>query len=255
VIPLRDDVPSRTIPVVNYGLIALNVLFFLGELGLGADLERLFFGAAVIPVLYTGADHVFEGRDLIATVLDSELRTRVLLSMFLHGGWAHLLGNMLYLWIFGDNVEDRCGHFKYLAFYLLCGYAATWGHIWSDPRSRIPSIGASGAIAGVLGAYISLYPRARVVTLLPLGFFFPLIQVPAVFFLGFWFLQQFLFGLVDSGAPGVGGGVAWWAHVCGFVAGLALVWVFQSRKRRPAIRRDLWWEDYAGERPARRRGF
>lgn len=254
-IPLRDDVPARSVPFVNYGLIVLNVLFFIGELGMGADLDRFFFRAAVIPALYTGSDLAFEGRDLAATLLDGELRTRVLLSMFLHGGWAHLLGNMLYLWIFGDNVEDRCGHFKYLVFYLACGYAATWGHIWSDPSSRIPSIGASGAIAGVLGAYLSLYPHARVVTLLPLGFFVQLIQVPAVLFLGFWFVQQFLFGLADIGSPSAGGGVAWWAHIGGFVAGLALVWVFQSPKRRPAAR-HVWWEDhYRDGRPVRRRGW
>jgi rhomboid family protein len=241
-IPLRDDVPSRTFPFVNYGLIAINAVFFMLELGMGADLERFVMRATVIPALFSGPDRIFEARDVAYSLIDSELRTRVLLSMFLHGGWAHLLGNMLYLWIFGDNVEDRCGHVKYLIFYLLCGYAATLAHIWADPRSRIPSLGASGAIAGVLGAYIVLYPHARVVTLLPLGLFTQLVQLPAVFFLGFWFLQQFLLGVAESGAPrNSGGGVAWWAHIGGFVAGLVLVWFFQRTKRKPRSR-DEWWD-------------
>ena len=249
-IPLRDDIPSRTTPYVNYTLIALNVLFFLVELGMGADLEPFVRRAAVVPAAFTGPDRVFEAGDLALSLLDPGLRTRVLLSMFLHGGWMHLLGNMMFLWIFGDNVEDRCGHLKYVIFYLSCGYAATWGHIWSDPASRLPSLGASGAIAGVLGAYLFLYPHARVITLLPLGFFSQIIQVPAVFFLGFWFLQQFFFGVVEfSGEPG-GGGVAWWAHIGGFVAGLALVKLFARPERPlPQPARDLWWDD---RYPARR---
>jgi len=249
-IPLRDDVPARTTPYVNYALIGLNALFFVYELGLGANLERMFYRAAVIPLAYTGADGVFQARDLVLSVVDTELRSRILISMFLHGGWAHFLGNMLYLYIFGDNVEDRTGHFRYLFFYLLCGYMASIAHIWSDPTSRVPSIGASGAIAGVLGAYVTLYPQARVVTFLPLGFFSQLIQVPAIFFLGFWFLQNFIFGAASLAGPrGSGGGVAWWAHIGGFVAGAALIWLFQNRKRRPP-RRDAWWEDrYAGRNP------
>ena len=250
-IPLRDDVPSRTVPFVNYGLIVLNAIFFLSELGLGEDLGRLFQRATVIPALFSGGDRFFDAREVAASFVVADLRTRVLLSMFLHGGWLHLIGNMLYLWIFGDNVEDRCGHVKYLVFYLLCGYAATLAHIWADPGSRIPSIGASGAIAGVLGAYMTLYPRARVVTLLPLGFFSQLVQLPAVFFLGFWFVQQFFFGVAEMGGPrSSGGGVAWWAHIGGFVAGLVLVWVFQSAKRKPPAR-DQWWEGQYGSRRPR----
>jgi len=249
VIPLRDDVPSRTFPIVNYCLIALNVALFLAELGMGDHVERFFMRATVIPALFSGPDRVFEARDVVASFVDGDLRTRALLSMFLHGGIAHLLGNMLYLWIFGDNVEDRCGHFRYLVFYLLCGYIATLAHVAADPRSRVPSLGASGAIAGVLGAYITLFPHARVVTLLPLGFLTQLVQLPAFFFLGFWFLQQFLLGLVESGAPrGGGGGVAWWAHIGGFVAGLVLVWVFRSYKRRPAARDEWWGNSYRGRR-------
>ena len=156
--------------------------------------------------------------------------------MFLHGGWAHLLGNMLYLWIFGDNVEDRLGHFRYLVFYLLCGWTASYAHIWSQPASSVPSIGASGAIAGVLGAYITLYPRARVVTLLPLGLFSQLVRLPAAVFLGLWFVQQFLLGAFDLAGPeGKGGGVAWWAHIGGFAAGFVLVRLFRKRGRRARI--------------------
>ncbi len=241
-IPLRDDVPSRTVPFVNLGLIALNALAFVFELLLGENLEGLFYGAAVVPALYTGRDGALGPLEILFTTLAPSLGLRVLVSMFLHGGWLHVLGNMLYLWIFGDNVEDRLGHGRYLAFYLLCGWAATYGHIWASPNSTLPSIGASGAIAGVLGAYLMLYPQARVVMLLPLGFLSQLVQVPALLFLGFWFLQQFLFGTFSLGSPDAGGGVAWWAHIGGFVAGLALVHVFAQKRRRPSAR-DAWWDD------------
>jgi rhomboid family protein len=244
VIPLKDDVPSRTFPFVNIGLIVLNALLFLLELGMGENLEGFLYQAAVVPALYTGRHHSLGPLEILLGSLSPDLGLRVLLSLFLHGGWIHLLGNMLYLWIFGDNVEDRMGHGRYLVFYLLCGWAATFAHIWAAPASRLPSIGASGAIAGVLGAYVSLYPRARVVTIVPLGFFFPLVQVPAFFFLGFWFLQQFLSGTLSLAAPGVeAGGVAWWAHIGGFAAGFALVALFQRPRRRPAARDD-WWDEW-----------
>jgi len=251
VIPLRDDVPSRTTPYVNYTLIALNVAFFALELGIGAGLEPFVFRAAVVPAAFSGPDHVFAANDLARSLLDGGLRSRLLVSMFLHGGWMHLIGNMMFLWIFGDNVEDRCGHFRYVVFYLACGTAATWGHIWSDPASRVPSLGASGAIAGVLGAYLLLYPHARVVTLLPLGFFSQIVQVPAVFFLGFWFLQQFFFGVAEFTADAGGGGVAWWAHIGGFVAGLALVKLLARPERPRPSDRDAWWSDRYPRRPVR----
>jgi len=241
VIPLRDDVPSRTVPFVNVGLIAVNALAWLMELGLGADLQRFFYQAAVVPELYTGRDGSFGVVDMIAGGFHPDLGLRVLFSMFLHGGWMHFLGNMLYLWIFGDNVEDRMGHLRYLAFYLLCGWVAAYAHIWAEPLSRMPSIGASGAIAGVLGAYMILYPSARVVALIPLGFFFPLVQIPALFFLAFWFIQQFFAGAMSLAAQTAQtGGTAWWAHIGGFVAGLLLVGLFQNPRRRPP-RRDTWW--------------
>jgi membrane associated rhomboid family serine protease len=231
VIPLRTDVPSRTFPIVNYALIALNVLAFALELGMGQNLDGFFQEAAVIPALYTGGDHQLSLIDVVTTSLQPALGLRLLLSMFLHGGFLHILGNMLYLWIFGGNVEDRMGHLRYLVFYLLCGWSASYAHIWADAGSRVPSIGASGAIAGVLGAYLFLYPRARVVTLIPLGFFTELVRIPAFLVLGFWFLQQFLAGTLSlSARTAQTGGVAWWAHIGGFVTGLLLVGLFQRRR-------------------------
>src|SRR5262249_35471219 len=157
--------------------------------------------------------------DVVRTLVDPAYSSRVVTGIFLHGGWGHLLGNMLYLWIFGDNVEDRVGHLRYVFFYLLCGFAATYLHVALAPRSGMPAIGASGAIAGVLGAYFVLYPRARVVVALPppLLFFFPLLQVPAVVMLGLWFLEQFLWAVASLGvASSQAGGIAFWAHVGGF---------------------------------------
>ena len=250
-IPIRDDVPSRTFPIVNIGLIVVNVLFFILELGMGERLQGFLFQAAVIPALYTGPDRSLGPLEPLLTSVSPDLGGRIALSMFLHGGWAHLLGNMLYLWIFGDNVEDRLGHLRYLFFYFACGWVASYAHIWSEPASRMPSIGASGAIAGVLGAYITLYPRARVVAVLPPFLFFPLFQLPAFLVLGFWFLQQFLAGTLSLAVrTAETGGVAWWAHIGGFAAGVALVFLLQKRERRPPAR-DTWWE----ERRVSRRGF
>jgi membrane associated rhomboid family serine protease len=166
----------------------------------------------------------------------------VLTSMFLHGGLMHVAGNMLYLWIFGDNVEDRMGHGRYLVFYLLCGIAAALAQTISVPDSVIPMVGASGAIAGVMGAYFVLYPRSRIVTLIPIFFFFRIVEVPAIFFLGIWFLMQFISGVStigSTGAGGLAGGIAVWAHVAGFVAGVSGVIVF----RRPERQRVEWWHD------------
>ena len=252
-IPLRDDVPSRSYPVVNLALIGLNAVAFLWELGLGPGLEKALHHVAVVPVLFTGGGP-FGLLHVMGSALDPSLAFRVFFSMFLHGGFAHLLGNMLYLWIFGDNVEDRMGHGRYLVFYLLCGWFATYAHVLSDPGSRMPSIGASGAIAGVLGAYFVLYPRARVVVAWPppLLFFLPLMQLPALLVLGFWFVQQFLFGLFSlATATAETGGVAFWAHAGGFLVGLAFVKVFARAERRPTVR-DLWFED---PRYRRRRRF
>lgn len=153
-------------------------------------------------------------------------------SMFIHGGWLHVIGNMWYLWIFGDNVEDRVGHFRYFIFYLVCGIGAGFTHIYFNPTSGIPTVGASGAIAGVMGAYLILYPLAKVVTLVPLFFFITFFEVPALFFLGFWVILQFIQGTISSTMPQDSGGVAWWAHFGGFVLGAGLIFIFKKRGYR-----------------------
>ena len=221
-IQLRDIIPSRTTPYVTISLISLNVLVFLYELSLGraADAFTLYFG--LVPAAFSWVT--------------------VFTSMFLHGGILHVAGNMLYLWIFGDNVEDRMGHGRFLVFYLLCGVAAALAQTITAPDSVVPMVGASGAIAGVMGAYFVLYPKSRIVTLIPLFFFFQVIEVPAILFLGIWFVMQFLSGvgsIVTTAGGGPAGGVAFWAHVAGFVAGISGVIVF----RRPERQRVEWWHD------------
>jgi membrane associated rhomboid family serine protease len=221
-IPLRDIIPSRTTPVVTISLIAVNVLVFLYELALGRGVDAFTLYWGLVPAAFSWVT--------------------VLTSMFLHGGIMHVAGNMLYLWIFGDNVEDRMGHGRFLVFYLLCGAAAALAQTITQPDSVIPMVGASGAIAGVMGAYFVLYPRSRIVTLVALFFFFQVIEVPAILFLGIWFIMQFVSGLgsiltVASGQAA--GGIAFWAHVAGFVAGISGVVVF----RRPERQRVEWWHD------------
>lgn len=232
-LPLRDINPSRTRPVVTVALIAVNVLLFVYELSLGQEgLQRFLFSAAFIPA------RAFAGEGP-GTGLGFSLSS-ALLSMFLHGGWMHLGGNMLFLWIFGDNVEDRLGHLRFLAFYLLCGFTATFTYAAAGPASVVPSIGASGAIAGVLGAYLVLYPRARIVTLLFLGFFIDFIEVPALVYLPLWFLIQFFSGLASIGVRSASqGGVAWFAHIGGFIAGPLFLWLLRPRGRRPPPRPRL----------------
>jgi membrane associated rhomboid family serine protease len=229
VIPLRDTIPSRTFPLVNYVLIGANVVLFFFELSLGHRLEDLFKVFGVIPAYYTVGQ--------LAVQIPFEWKVIPLFSsMFLHGGWLHLIGNMWTLWIFGDNVEDRLGHIRYLFFYIGCGVLSALFHIFTNAGSPVPTIGASGAIAGVMGAYFILYPRARVVTLFVIIFFVEIIEIPAVMFLGFWFLIQFFNGSVTSFAGGASfGGVAWWAHVGGFLAGAYFV-----RWLAPAIGGRTW---------------
>ncbi|HJQ83249.1 MAG TPA: rhomboid family intramembrane serine protease [Candidatus Binatia bacterium] len=207
-IPLRDTIPSATVPLVNYGIIVANVLVFLYETSLGPYFERFIFAYGLVP------------NDFSLTALFT--------SMFLHGGWGHLLGNMLYLYIFGDNVEDRIGHGRYLVFYLLCGMAAGAAQAVANPSSDVPMVGASGAIAGVSGAYFLFFPRARVVTLVPIFLFLQVMEVPALFFLLIWFVWQVLSGVANLGATS--GGVAFWAHVGGFLAGMALGPVLRGRR-------------------------
>ena len=223
-IPLKDTIPSRTIPFVNYLLILVNSIIFLYEVSLGQQLQSVLHTFGIIPARYFALAQQ-EPANIVARFFP------FFTSMFLHGGWLHVIGNMWYLWIFGDNVEDRMGHGRYLIFYLLCGLAAGFAHVYMNPDSRIPTIGASGAIAGVMGAYFILYPFARVITLIPIFFFIQIVEIPAFFFLGFWILLQFFQGTLSL-AVQHGGGVAWWAHLGGFVAGMVLVFVFRKSRRR-----------------------
>jgi membrane associated rhomboid family serine protease len=221
VVPLRDDNPTRITPYVTYGLIAANILAFIYELTLAPQqLEGFFHLAAVVPRELSAS---FSGIPVNQPV--PEWLTLVT-SQFLHGGFLHLAGNMLFLWIFGNNVEDKLGHVKYLIFYLTCGILASLTQWYFSMNSGIPSLGASGAIAGVLGAYILRFPKTQVLTLIPLGIFFTTIRVPALFFLGFWFVQQAFYGVASLNAPAnIGmeqGGVAYWAHAGGFVFGAIL---------------------------------
>ena len=210
--PLRDVIPSRTTPYITITIIGLNVLAWLFEVTLPEG---------VLPVFL----HVYG-------VVPGELHLPTLItSMFLHGGWMHIISNMWYLWIFGDNVEDRLGHGRFVVFYLMCGIAAALGQVAMDPSSTIPTVGASGAIAGVMGAYFVLYPRSRVLTLVPIIFFIQIIELPAIVLLGFWFLLQ-VFSIGSVSETSSAGGVAFAAHVVGFVVGVIGVFVF--RKRQPA---------------------
>jgi len=219
-IPLRDDRPTRAFAFVTVTIIALNALVFFHELALGnSDRAESFFKAySLTPVNLTHAP-------------SPAAYGTVFTSMFLHGGWMHILGNMLYLWIFGNNVEDSVGHFKFIVFYLLCGTAAAVAQVAIAPDSTVPMIGASGAISGVLGAYLLLLPKARVLVLFPIWIFWRVFYVPAVLMLVFWFGLQLLSGLAVR-HMNVMGGVAFWAHVGGFVAGMMLIPLFKKRRVR-----------------------
>jgi len=223
-IPLRDNIPSRRFPVVTLALIAANVLAFIWELNQGRYLEHALLRFAVVPVRYTEPGF----SSLFHTV---EQSVPLFTSMFLHGGWVHLIGNMWTFWIFGDNVEDRLGHGKFLLFYLACGVVAALFHIFTNAHSVVPTIGASGAVAGVMGAYFRFYPHARVETLIPPFFFGPTYVLPAVMFLGWWFFLQFFSGVLSLASHGNGfGGIAWWAHVGGFLFGL-IICLFAGKPR------------------------
>ncbi|MEB3221215.1 MAG: rhomboid family intramembrane serine protease [Candidatus Sericytochromatia bacterium] len=215
-LPLRDENPRRTTPWVTYGLLAANVLAFAYQLTLpqAALASHLATWGLVPGELMAALQHPAGSTVLLEMAA-------VVTSMFLHGGWMHIGGNMLFLHIFGDNIEDEFGHLRYALFYLACGVAAGLAQVATAPGSEVPVVGASGAISGVLGAYMVLHPTARVVTLLFLGFFITHLRVPAFVFLGLWFALQSFNGLASLGAPDAGGGVAWFAHVGGFVAGIA----------------------------------
>jgi membrane associated rhomboid family serine protease len=210
-IPLRDNAPISRLPVATWALILLNCVIFLFELSLpDAALEQFFDKYAMIP------DRLVQGENLLSP----------LTCMFLHGGWLHLIGNMWTLYLFGDNVEDRLGSKQFLAFYLLTGLAANLTHFVTQMDSPVPTLGASGAIAGVMGAYLMLFPRARVLTLVPIFVFIYFLELPAVVFLGLWFLTQVLSGVLAAGHNVAHEGVAWWAHIGGFAAGIAMLPAF-----------------------------
>ncbi len=216
-IPIHDNIPSRTYPIVNVLLIWANFVGFAVEVAQGAGMRAFIERWGMTP------DQLANGP------LASGAAVTLLTHMFLHGGWLHIIGNMWFLYLFGDNVEDRLGHFRYLAFYLVCGFASAGTHLLFNAASTIPVVGASGAIAGVLGAYLVLFPFARVAALVWMFLLVYVVEIPAAIFLGLWFLFQFASGVALSASPQQGG-VAWWAHVGGFVAGVALVKLFCSAR-------------------------
>jgi membrane associated rhomboid family serine protease len=215
-IPLRDTIRANNYPVVNNAIIGINVLVFIFQFTLGAGLDRFIYIYGLVPARYSIPQ--------ISAYFSAPHQVFSFVSfMFLHGGFWHLLGNMWSLYIFGDNVEDRLGHLRYLIFYIICGVASGLSHLVLNFNSNVPTIGASGAIAGVMGAYFILHPRARILTLIPIFFIPYFLEIPAYFFLGFWFLLQFINA---AGSSGQAGGVAWWAHIGGFVFGLIFLKIF-----------------------------
>jgi membrane associated rhomboid family serine protease len=232
-IPLRDDIPTETFPFVTILLIAGNCAVFFLQLSLDPEASAAMVASlGVIPSAITGAM-----ADPVSSMIAPEFTLAT--SMFLHGGVFHLGGNMVFLWIFGNNIEDATGHFRFLLFYLLAGLAAAGAHIWLHPDSRIPMIGASGAVSGVLGAYFLLYPRARIMTLVIFGFFIQTVMLPAAVFLGFWFLLQAFSAW--SSINGTKGGVAWFAHLGGFLFGMPLVLAMKRKNVR-------MWSGHTGRR-------
>jgi membrane associated rhomboid family serine protease len=231
-IPLRDNIPSARPPYINYLLIALNSLVFFTELSAGPRLPQLLDTFGFVPGRFL--DLFYSYGPLALPVMIIPLFS----SLFLHGGWLHLIGNMWFLYIFGDNVEDFLGHRRYLLFYLLSGVGANLIFLLFSPATMMPLVGASGAIAGVMGAYFILFPGARVLTLVPIFLFITVIELPAYFFLGFWFMLQFLFGTFSSLGPGAAaGGVAWWAHVGGFLVGVLLLSLLAPERVKTRLRR------------------
>jgi rhomboid family protein len=231
-IPIRDDNPTRMFASVTATLIGINVLVWLIEPSLGQGnspaLQAFFYRWGVVPAELTSNQLI--GGPLCGGVCKiGPPWYAIVTAMFLHAGFLHLAGNMLFLWVFGNNIEDTLGKVKFVLFYLVCGIAATVTHVAFDPNSLLPTVGASGAVAGMLGAYIVLFPRARVTTILPIFFFWQFIQLPAMVVLGYWFVSQFFIGLSQRGSPV--GGVAWMAHVGGFITGAALMYGYKEIRR------------------------
>lgn len=220
--PLKDNIPSRSFPYITMFLLVLNVIVFIYQLSLGKMVEDFFLTFGVIPYQIT------HGIDIYPTN-DFPIILSLITGMFVHGGFLHIFGNMLYLWIFGDNVEGSIGHLGFLIFYLLCGLIAFYTQIYLYPNSKVPVIGASGAISGVLGAYLLLFPYARISTIFTFIYFIRIVQVPAVILLGLWIFIQFLNSVLIAGEHG---GVAWFAHIGGFIAGMILILFFKKANVR-----------------------
>ncbi len=219
-IPLRDSTKSQTFPIVNLTIIVLNILIYFLEVSFEPyQLNQIYYAFGLVPA------------EVMNTIITGSSLTPVLISfvtaMFIHGGWLHVIGNMLFLWVFGDNVEDRLGHVKYLLFYLVVGAAGSLAHIISNPFSTVPIVGASGAVAGVLGAYIIAFPRSRILALVPIFIIFTLVEIPAVIFIALWFVLQLFNGVASLG--GNVNTVAYWAHVGGFVMGVILIKIMAPR--------------------------
>lgn len=235
-IPFRDSIPASRYPIVTVSIIGINVLAFIYQLTLSSsrEIEGFVYSFGMVPARLTSAEF-FAQYDLPSFWLT------LVTSMFLHGSLVHLLGNMLFMWVFADNVEDRMGPARFIFFYLICGVGAGLVHVLFNPDSQVPTIGASGAISGVLGAYLLLYPRARVLVLLPLLIIWPIIELPAMLLLGIWFLMQLLSGIGSQGAEQMTG-VAWWAHVGGFLIGFLLIHFFDKEDNDK--NEDYWYADW-----------
>lgn len=226
-IPLKDDNPTYSKPLVSYTIIGLCILVFLAQISSPTfQTGELFFSYGLIPSVLMGIDELPQDINVISPV------TSIFTSMFMHGGWMHLIGNMLYMWIFADNIEDDIGKVKFIIFYLLCGIGAALSQVFVDINSQVPMVGASGAIGGVLGAYFINHRTANVLVLIPLGFFSQLIKIKALYVLGFWFVLQFINSAMSSGA---GGGVAYAAHIGGFLTGLILILFFNQKTKKRVI--------------------
>ncbi len=219
-IPYKDDNPTRIIPFITILIIAMNIFVFILQFMYGLDSRSIVYKYGAIPSNIAG----FESNQPIHPVLT------IFTSMFMHGGLFHIGGNMLYLWIFGNNIEDKLGHLKFFIFYLFCGIVAAISHVVTEPHSNIPMIGASGAVSGVLGAYVLLFPMAKVHTILFFGFFIQIVKIPALIVIGFWAIIQVVNGMITKGILNQGG-VAWFAHIGGFIAGLSTIKLWQLRRR------------------------
>jgi membrane associated rhomboid family serine protease len=245
-IPIKDSVPNRSVPVATRALILVNVIVFFFELGLPHEaLERLVYLFGLVPARFTDPEWAASVGFPIGSYWP------ILTHQFLHGGLLHIVFNMWTLWIFGDNVEDRMGPLRFTIFYLVCGTIAGLTHMFTNPDSMIPSVGASGAIAGVLGAYFLLFPTARLVVMLPILFFPFFFEVPAVFYLALWFFSQLFSGTLALAGPQQIGGIAWWAHIGGFIAGMILCWVFIKRPAPRSFQPDEYGLEWAWEQKRR----